>query len=201
MEELTNKELLSRINELEEKVHKLERDLVHDKLTSLKNRAFFEEKSKAYLNNIHKTKENKRRDWMGFYDICFLFFDIDYFKNINDTYGHDVGDKVLKVVAETLKKDLRLGDIVARWGGEEFVGILLGANEEQAKIKAEEIRAEVESLTFDEPSDLKVTISIGLSEFKGDLTFEELIKHADKALYRAKQTGRNRTVAYSELGE
>ncbi len=199
MDKLTNKELIIKINELEEKVHELEKNLIHDKLTSLKNRAFFEEKSKAYLNNTSKIKENKRRQWSGFHDICFLFFDIDHFKKINDTYGHDVGDKVLKVVADTLKKDLRVGDIIARWGGEEFVAILLGANEEQAKKKAEEIRLEVEKIVFDEPEDLKVTISIGLSEFNGDFSFEELIKNADRALYSAKQTGRNKVVAYSEL--
>ncbi len=199
MHNLSKEELILKIKELEEKVHDLEKDLSQDKLTSLKNRAFFEDKSKAYLDSASKIKEYSRRDWMGFHDICFMFFDIDYFKSINDTYGHNVGDTVLATVSKVLKKDLRVGDIVARWGGEEFVAVLLGANEEQAKLKAEQIRKEVESLVFDEHKDLKVTISIGISEFNGDFSFEELIEHADKALYVAKDTGRNKVVTFSEI--
>lgn len=199
MHELSNEELQQRVKELEEKVHELEHGINHDKLTSLKTRGYFEEKSKAFLDNTQKIKKDARREWMGFKDVSFLFLDIDHFKNINDTYGHSVGDEVLKTVADTLKKDLRVGDIVARWGGEEFIAILLGANEEQAKMKAEQIRAEVEKIVFEKPEDLKVTISIGVSEFEDGKTFEDLVKHADEALYRAKESGRNCVVTYSEL--
>lgn len=199
MHELSNEELQKKVKELEEKVHELEYGINHDKLTSLKTRGYFEEKSKAFLDNTQKIKENHRREWAGFKDISFLFLDIDHFKSINDTYGHDVGDEVLKTVADTLKKDLRVGDIVARWGGEEFIAILLGANEEQAKMKAEQIRAEVEKIVFEKPEGLKVTISIGVSEFEDGKTFEDLVKHADEALYASKQNGRNKVTTYSEI--
>lgn len=193
--------LLERIAELEQKVHDLETDLVHDKLTSLKTRSYFEEKSKGFLNHAEKIKRGKRRDWIGFKDICFLFFDIDYFKKINDTYGHDVGDMVLKKVAETIKKSLRAGDIVARWGGEEFIAILLGSHEKESKVKAEEIRKNVQEVTFDDIEDLKISVSIGVAEFKKSISFENLVKNADRALYKAKETGRNKVVAFSELAE
>ena len=196
---LSNEELIDRIKELEEKVHELEHSLVHDKLTMLKTRGYFEEKSKAHLESTEKIKTERRHEWSGFNDISFLFFDIDHFKNINDTYGHATGDSVLQKVAETLKKDLRVGDIVARWGGEEFVAILLGANEEQAKNKAEQIRGEVEQMTFENPAELKITISIGVAEFEEGKSFEDMVSHADEALYSAKETGRNKTVVYSEI--
>ncbi len=199
MHELTHEELQKKVKELEEKVHSLEHGINHDKLTNLKTRVFFEEKSKAFLDNTEKIKKDGRREWMGFKDISFLFFDIDHFKNINDTYGHATGDVVLQKVAETLKKDLRVGDIVARWGGEEFVAILLGANEEQAKKKAEKIRREIEDLVFEEPNGLKITLSIGVAEFEEGKTFEDMVKHSDEALYKAKETGRNKVVIYSEI--
>lgn len=199
MHKLSQEELIKNINELEQKVHELENKLNHDKLTELKNRGYFEEKSKTYINNVSKIKKESRRDWMGFYDISFLFFDIDHFKNINDTYGHSVGDEVLKKVAEILKKDLRVGDIVARWGGEEFIAILLGANEEQAKNKAEQIRKELENFVFENPKDLNITISVGVAQFEEGKTFEDMVKHADQALYKAKDSGRNRVITYSEI--
>ncbi len=199
MNELSHEELIKTIRELEGKVHDLENKLNHDKLTNLKNRGYFEEKSKQFLDTTEKIKSDGRRQWMGFNDISFLFFDIDHFKNINDTYGHDVGDEVLKKVAELLKKSLRVGDIVARWGGEEFVAILLGAKESEAKNKAEQIRKEVESLVFEKPIDLKITISVGVAEFEEGKTFEEMVKHSDEALYRAKETGRNKVIVYSEI--
>jgi diguanylate cyclase (GGDEF)-like protein len=196
---ISHEKLVKTIKELEGKVHVLEDRLNHDKLTSLKNRGYFEEKSKAFLVNTEKIKQDNRRQWTGFNDISFLFFDIDHFKKINDTYGHDIGDEVLKKVADLLKSSLRVGDIVARWGGEEFVAILLGAKEKDAKTKAEEIRKKVEEMSFDNPADLKITMSIGVAEFEIGKNFEDMVKHSDEALYKAKETGRNKVVVYSEL--
>ncbi len=191
-EEKKQEELLSRIADLESQVQSLEKDLIHDHLTNLKTRMFFEEESKIYLDMINNLNAGKRRQWFGFKNISFLFIDIDYFKKVNDAYGHDVGDLVLRKVAETIMRSVRVGDTVARWGGEEMVVSLLGANLEDSKIKAEEIRKNVEAIEFAEIPDLKVTISIGIVSSEISSNFEELIKKADEALYESKNTGRNK---------
>lgn len=191
--------LKEQISILKEQVHDLEKDLIHDSLTSLKTRAFFEEETGIYLSAIVKNEEGKRKDWFGFKNISFLFFDIDHFKKVNDTYGHEMGDLVLKGVAETISKSVREGDTVARWGGEEIVASLLGANESDAKEKAESIRKEIEKLTFDSNPDLKITISIGVASNFTSATYETLLKNADLALYKAKGTGRNKVVTFSEI--
>ncbi len=187
------------IADLKAEIQNLKKDLIHDSLTSLKTRKFFEDRAKIYLSNIEKVGEGKRRDWFGFKNFSLLFIDIDYFKKINDEYGHDMGDVVLKTVAETISKDVRGGDTVARWGGEEILVLLLGANEEDAKEKADSIRKDVESVVFKDVSGLKVTVSIGVAEYKKGLSIDDLIKSADQALYKAKETGRNKVVVFSEI--
>lgn len=191
--------LKEQVKVLENQIHDLEKDLIHDSLTSLKTRSFFEEETRIYLSAIVKNNEGKRKDWFGFKNLSFLFFDIDHFKNVNDTYGHEVGDKVLREVGHIIVKSVREGDTVARWGGEEIVVSLLGANESDAKEKAESIRKKIESLTFDTVPDLKITISIGVANSLPGATYETILKNADLALYRAKGSGRNKVVAFSEL--
>jgi diguanylate cyclase (GGDEF)-like protein len=184
--------LLRRINDLEAQVQKLERDLIHDSLTDLKTRAFFEEESKVYLDMIKSMGDaGKRRQWFGFKNISFLFLDADHFKEINDNYGHDIGDMVLRDIAATVKRSVRTGDTVARWGGEEIVVSLLGASLDDAEDKADDIRKNIEELKFPAIPDLKVTASIGVVSSEISSDFEELIKSADRALYLAKQSGRN----------
>lgn len=187
------------IADLKAEIQNLKKDLIHDSLTSLKTRKFFEDRAKIYLSNIEKVGEGKRRDWFGFRNLSLLFIDIDYFKKINDEYGHDTGDVVLKTVAETISKGVRGGDTVARWGGEEMLVLLLGANEEDAKEKADSIRKDVESVVFKDVSGLKVTVSIGVAEYQKGLLIDDLIKSADQALYKAKETGRNKVVVFSEI--
>src|SRR3989344_2856990 len=109
-----------RIKELETQVRELERDLIHDKLTGLKTRAFFEEELGVYIEAL-RNNGGKRKEWFGFKNIGIVFFDIDHFKKVNDTHGHDIGDEVLKVVAHAIQSSVRTGDTVARWGGEEIV--------------------------------------------------------------------------------
>ena len=117
--------------------------------------------------------------------------DLDKFKHINDTYGHATGDEVLRETGKLLKKLCRKEDIVARFGGEEFVLLLSHCNGEQATNKAESIRQELEALT---PANLSVTGSFGIATLENDLklNFNQLFSLADAAVYRAKEGGRNR---------
>ena len=117
-----------RIAELEKHVHNLEKDLIHDQLTGLKTRSFFEDEVGVYLEVIAHNKQGKRKEWFGFRNLSVIFFDIDYFKKINDIYGHDTGDRVLIETTRTIQSQLRTGDTATRWGGEEIVVSLLGAN-------------------------------------------------------------------------
>ena len=199
--EHTTEELIIQISELKSQIKGLEKDLIHDSLTELKTRAFFEEESKVYLELITTPVHEGRKEWFGFKHLSFLFLDVDHFKSVNDTYGHDVGDVVLRKVAHTVHSALREGDTAARWGGEEMVVSLLGANEDDALHTAERINELVSKLTFSEAPDLCVTISIGIATAELGLSFEDMIKRADSALYAAKEGGRNIVVRYSELSK
>ncbi|KND48167.1 MAG: two-component system, cell cycle response regulator [Parcubacteria bacterium C7867-006] len=184
---------------LEFKINELEKDLIHDSLTGLRTRDFFEEETAVYLSTILKVEEGKRKDWFGFRNLSVLFFDIDNFKIINDTYGHDVGDMVLEKVSGIIKQSIREGDTAARWGGEEIVVSLLGANEADAKSKADDIRARIENYVFELKPELRVTISAGVASYENGIDLHELIKNADKSLYKAKESGRNKVIAFSEI--
>jgi len=181
-----------RIRELEAQVHELERDLIHDTLTGLKTRAFFEEELGVYLEALAHSNNGKRKDWFGFKNVSIIFFDLDDFKKINDTYGHDIGDDVLKAVSKIIQSSLRSGDTAARWGGEELVVSLLGAGNDDAYTKAEEIRRKIEVLNIEKVPDLEITVSGGVASVQKNISVLELIKCADEALYTSKQEGRNR---------
>lgn len=131
------------------------------------------------------------------HSIAFLMIDIDHFKNVNDTYGHTAGDKVIREVAEILHKNARLSDIVGRYGGEEFCMILPGVSDDSVQTICERIRETVEKHTFEVSDDsIHITISIGVC-YKSPAhssSYEEMIIQADKALYQAKNSGRNRIV-------
>ena len=122
--------------------------------------------------------------------------DIDFFKKINDTYGHLIGDCVLQQLARILKKNFRTTDCVARYGGEEFAIVMPYAPLNKACRKLEGLRKQVEEFTFckKEGLNLKVTISIGVYEYKKGMSVKELIEKADENLYAAKRSGRNRVV-------
>jgi len=133
----------------------------------------------------------------------FLLFDIDHFKNFNDTYGHAVGDLVLKQVARCVSATSRNTDIVARYGGEEFVVVLPKSDEDASRQSADRIRAAIEAMEIPhEGKNLKVTVSIGVSTYPAQAsTKQELIDNADKAMYLSKKTGRNRVSVYSAEAE
>ena len=122
-----------------------------------------------------------------------MMIDIDFFKKVNDTYGHASGDEVLRTVASIIKAQLRESDIPARYGGEEFAVLLPYTHIDEAKIVGERLRKAVEEASIQlDKLNINVTISMGLAELTPDLSGEELFKLADKALYEAKESGRNR---------
>ena len=172
---------LERVNSLQEKVRQ---ESIHDSLTSLFNRRFLDETLPIELARLKR--ENS--------PLTILMLDIDHFKNINDTYGHQVGDAVLQSVANALKTSVRAGDIVCRYGGEEFILVFPGMKAENGRTRAEKLRAMIASQTVSGRDQIiSVTISIGGSVFPNDgNSSDELISVADLALYRAKQNGRNR---------
>lgn len=123
--------------------------------------------------------------------LSIVMFDLDFFKKINDTYGHSFGDEVLHAVAQAVMKQLRPYDILARYGGEEFVVVLPGTTHEKALKAAERLRLAAEACTFENGK--KVTISLGVAQYHTDETFEQFIERADTYLYKAKEAGRNQS--------
>ena len=171
---------LSEINNiLENKNKKYETMASTDPLTGLYNRFKF---SELYLSSY--TAMVQRHN-----DMSMVLLDIDFFKRVNDTYGHNIGDQVLIQISHALLKTLRSIDIVCRWGGEEFIVLLPTASLENATILAEKLRANIEELEIDVAG--KVTASFGVSQVaEGDM-MQDAIERADKALYLAKNSGRN----------
>ena len=154
-----------------------------DPLTRLPNRA-------AYLDRV--ALEEKR--WKRFgHPLSVLIWDIDYFKQINDRFGHAAGDKALSFIGRILVSAVRGTDFVARYGGEEFVMLLAGSDETYALDVAEDIRRRIETCEFTTAGKpVPITISCGISQFKGQDTYEEVFERADQSLYQAKRKGRNR---------
>ncbi|MDD1612876.1 MAG: diguanylate cyclase [Methylococcaceae bacterium] len=168
-----------------------------DTLTGVNNRRFLEQRIGEELDRCQRSND----------PLTCLFLDIDYFKSVNDKYGHQAGDKVLSTVAKTIKSQLRNNDVLARYGGEEFIALLTNINHSTGVEIAERIRRNVQSLkiNFSEIT-IPVTLSIGLSTYRSDrkhpLTTIEaathLINSADSAMYQAKNKGRNR-IEYNEI--
>ncbi|MCR4777390.1 MAG: GGDEF domain-containing protein, partial [Lachnospiraceae bacterium] len=121
-----------------------------------------------------------------------IFMDIDHFKNINDTYGHDVGDLVLRATVNLIKDELYEGRIFGRWGGEEFICILPNADAKETAAFAEFIRKKIDENCF--VTARHVTMSFGVTQFRPGDDPESFVKRADEALYEAKETGRNKVV-------
>jgi two-component system cell cycle response regulator len=128
------------------------------------------------------------------YPFSLTLFDIDHFKHINDTFGHSMGDIVLAAVGDHVRREARKVDLVARWGGEEFVVVLSGADAEGGRVAAERIRAGLERLTLSCPlgRPIPVTASFGVAEFQAGESIEAFVDRADRAMYRSKSAGRNR---------
>jgi diguanylate cyclase (GGDEF)-like protein len=161
-----------------------------DPLTGVNNRRFLEQRLDEEIDRSQRSKEA----------LSCLFLDIDYFKKINDTHGHQAGDHVLAAVASAIRKQLRSNDVLARYGGEEFVALLLQSGNDIAELIAERIRKAVAHLNvIYEDRHIAVKISVGIATFQpgsGDRPTRKvathLIQQADAALYQAKRNGRNR---------
>lgn len=157
-----------------------------DELTQMNNRRRFME---HFTNEFARARRYK-------HSLSFVMFDVDYFKQINDRYGHLVGDRVLIEVAVVMKKSMRAADIIGRYGGEEFTLLLPETNLQGALPYAERIRKEIELHNFplNDSDTMKLTVSGGIAAFPETLaeTVDDLLRKADEALYRAKGDGRNR---------
>jgi len=174
---------------------KLRDTSLRDGMTGLYNRRFLEE----FIDKVmHQAKREKET-----YSV--LMLDVDFFKSVNDTYGHDVGDMVIVAIGNLLKDAIRESDLAIRYGGEEFVVMLHNADEKGTIKVAQDIHTRFSQLRFDvgNGESLQKTISIGIAKFPQDGdTIWKCIKHADTALYVAKTTGRNKIVAYKpEMNE
>ena len=166
-----------------------------DALTGLNNRHMF-------YQRLSETTSNAKRQNTS---LCCIMTDIDFFKSVNDTYGHSAGDLALKTVAKTIKKELREYDIASRYGGEEFAILLPNTTLNEAYKVAERLRKQVEKkkinveeLKIENVKEISVTISVGVSLYDPDKMkdFNNLYQAADKALYIAKESGRNQVVIF-----
>lgn len=152
-----------------------------DPLTEVANRRCLNERLDQEINRLRRYRR----------PLSLILCDIDFFKKVNDTYGHDIGDLVLKVFATTVKSALRREDLLGRYGGEEFVVILPETVIKQAGEVAERIRTRIESLALAQVPN-GVTASFGVAEAQEGDNQDDLIRRADQTLYTSKHTGRNR---------
>jgi len=181
------------INDLKKQLIDAKRQTITDTMTNLPNR-------KAFFDHMHRHIDALKA---GFTKSALLMIDIDHFKNINDTFGHLFGDKVIKTVAEVLRRLTKGKDMAARFGGEEFIIHLPDTDIVGAKVVAEAIRKTIENASIINPLNnkivSKVTVSVGITELIIDDELDVAIARSDKALYQAKNSGRNR-VCIAETG-
>jgi diguanylate cyclase (GGDEF)-like protein len=153
-----------------------------DKLTGLYNRRYIEDFIKSRMEDYQKRG----------IPFCVMFLDIDHFKLFNDNYGHELGDEVICMVGKACSLMIRSSDLFGRFGGEEFVAVLPGTNEQNMYVIADAMRSIVENTGISSGGDqLKVTISIGATMVRPDDTAESVMKRADELLYMSKEAGRN----------
>ena len=170
--------------------HRLKNIADHDELTGIFNRRCFKELAESALNYCTKTRQ----------PVSLLMFDIDKFKNINDKYGHDIGDWALVKVVETCNGLRRKNDIIGRFGGEEFTILLPGCKLDKAKELAEVYRQAIASISTEETGfDFNISASFGVfSSWHADFNLNHIVKAADQAMYHSKRTGRNRVSVYGQ---
>ena len=181
------KELLARVKKelrIIELIEKLNKQATTDPLTGVYNRRFFMD---SCQKNIALAKRKKE-------PLSILMIDIDHFKQINDTYGHAIGDEVIQKLSSIMQESQRKSDVIARYGGEEFLILLPDTPYERAKEVAQKLRKKVEESFVETHNGKKVrfSVSIGVATIHKEDSYETLMHNADKALYQAKESGRNR---------
>ena len=185
--DILEQEVRERTKDLEEANKKLDLISKTDELTGLPNRRDMNETIANEVGRVQRTHK----------PFCFIFIDIDHFKNINDTYGHACGDIILKSVAQTIRGLLRKYDVFARYGGEEFLALLPETDLEGAAVVAERFRRQVERMTVRYADfTIKITITLGVAKYDDRLGADRSIQMADKALYQGKESGRNRVIVW-----
>lgn len=162
-------------------VDRIQEMAIRDELTGLYNR-------RHAVERMIKVREMANRNAL---DFAVAYLDLDLFKSVNDTYGHNVGDEVLKAFSALMREQLSGRDFAARLGGEEFLIVLVKSNLEDCAKLAERVRSAVPALRFASASDLSVTVSIGVAQFSAGESLDQLLARADDALYKAKHSGRN----------
>lgn len=167
------------VGKLEEKNARLERDSLTDTLTGIGNRRKINKAIEAEIGRYYRHKSSP---------FSIMFLDIDFFKKINDGHGHMVGDEILKCLCAAVDKELRVTDVFARWGGEEFLILLPATGINAAQGLAERIRKKIANTSCD---GIQFTVSIGVGEYSSNESIDDLIQRVDVALYAAKNSGRN----------
>lgn len=168
--------------DLKEQIEKEREQTLRDVLTGMSNRLAYDERLSVELANYRRNQNT----------FVLVIWDIDFFKKVNDNYGHAAGDQVLKLVSSILSKNMRETDFIARYGGEEFVSILPATDLKGAQLITDKLREIIASSEFHfREEDVNITVSSGFAEVKNDEKGEDLFIRADKALYKAKENGRN----------
>ena len=199
MEEINNKleqqlnDSTSEVSQLREDLEDMRKEALTDALTGISNRKMFDMELRRAARDVMENGES----------LSLMMVDIDYFKKFNDTYGHQVGDEVLKLIATTLSKTVKGTDVAARYGGEEFAIILPTTNLDGAYSVGDAIRSRISTkklVNRQTNTDLgKITVSIGIAQFKYGEKLSDFIGRADQALYTAKKLGRNRVISQIDM--
>ena len=186
-DELSNTQ--EELAEIKEQLEETKSQLLHDSLTGLYNRLAYEDRVEVEFSRSRRVKS----------PLCLAMWDIDYFKKVNDNYGHDVGDRVLKAFSDVIMKRIRKTDMFARIGGEEFVLLMPDTSSDVALTLNNELRETFMKCKFSyEDTTFSATSSVGIADFTESDTPESVLKKADLALYESKDTGRNRCTIFKE---